>query len=317
VSVVLAVDIGGTKLAAAVVDDRGRIRGRGQVPAPVTTDPDEFFEGLVAGLMAALRGAGVLPDELAGVGVGCGGPMRWPEGLVSPLNIPAWRDFPLAMRLRAELDVPQVLVHNDAVALAVGEHWRGAGAGSDNLLAVTVSTGVGGGLILDGRLYHGKSGHVGHIVAEPGGPPCACGGRGCVEAIASGPSSVRWALESGWEPPAGTAADGLALSQAAAAGDPVARRAVQRSGRTVGLALASCAHALDVETAVVAGGFSRTGALFWDALRETFADHARMAFGAATRVVPSGAPADAGLLGAAAFVLLRERYGWEENRAAR
>jgi glucokinase len=314
VSLVLALDVGGTKLAAAVVDDRGRIRGRSRVPAAATTDPEEYFESVLVTLMAALRGADATPSDLEGVGVGCGGPMRWPQGVVSPLNIPAWRDFPLRDRLREELEVPLVRVHNDAVALAAGEHWRGAGAGAANLLAVTVSTGVGGGLVLDGRLYHGGSGnggHVGHVVVDPDGPACACGGRGCLEAVASGPSSVRWALEQGWQPDAGTPADGRALARSAANGDRVAQAAVGRAGAAVGLALASCAHLLDLDAAVISGGFSRSGQGFWDALRETFATHATMGFGARLRITPSSIPDDAGLLGAAAFLLLAERYGWD------
>ena len=309
---VLALDVGGTKLAAAVVDAEGRVRGRSRSPAPRTSDPEEFYEGLIATAAAAMRGAATTPGELAAAGCGCGGPMRWPEGAVSPLNIPAWRDFPLRARLAEDLAVP-VLLHNDAIALATGEHWRGGGAGTTNMLAITVSTGVGGGLVLGGRLYHGTSGnagHFGHIVAEPGGPACPCGGRGCVEAIASGPNTVRRAVDEGWRPPSGAEADGHALAAAAVAGDEVAVRNLARAGRAVGVGLATSAAMLDLQVAVVAGGFSRSGPLFWDALTEAFETHATMAFTRAMRVVPSTIPDDVGLLGAAAFVLEPERYGW-------
>jgi len=179
---VLALDVGGTKLAAAVVDDAGRILGRGRVPSPTGTDPEQLYEALLACAAAALRGADVIPGDLNGIGVAAAGPMVWPSGEVSPLNMPAWRGFPLRKRLAEEFACGRVLIHNDAVGLTVGEHWKGAGSGTSNLLGVTVSTGVGGGLILDGCLYHGFSGnagHVGHVVVEPDGPPCACGGRGC------------------------------------------------------------------------------------------------------------------------------------------
>jgi glucokinase len=311
--IALAIDVGGTKLAAATVDADGRIRGRSRVPVPRTEDPDELFESLVVCAFAALRGADVTPGELAAVGCGCGGPMRWPSGRVSPLNIPAWRDFPLRDRLVEEFATERVLVHNDAVALAAGEHWKGAGSASAHMLAVTVSTGVGGGLVLGGALYHGASGnagHVGHIVVEPDGPACSCGGRGCLEAIASGPNTVRRALAEGWRPGPGAEPDGRAVAAAAAAGDEVAARNLTRSGAAVGVALASCVHALDLEVAVVAGGFSQSGPIFWEALRASYGAHARLAFAAGARVVPSERPADAGLLGAAAFVLLPDRYGW-------
>ena len=230
---VLALDVGGTKLAAAVVDTAGRILGRGRVPSPTGTDPELLYEALLACAAAALRGADVTPGDLDGVGVAAAGPMVWPSGEVSPLNMPAWRGFPLRKRLATEFASDRVLIHNDAVGLTVGEHWKGAGAGTSNLLGITVSTGVGGGLILDGRLYHGYSGnagHVGHVVVEPDGPSCACGGRGCLEAIASGPNTVRRALDDGWRPGPGVVADGVALAAAAAAGDAVALRNVARAG---------------------------------------------------------------------------------------
>jgi glucokinase len=313
VPVVLALDVGGTKLAAAVVDGTGRIRSRSRVPTPATGSAEALYEALLACAAAALRGADVAPYDLDGIGVACGGPMRWPEGAVSPLNIPAWRDFPLRRRLAAEFDGPPVLVHNDAVALATGEHWKGAGAGRSHLLAMTVSTGVGGGLVLGGRLHHGASGnggHVGHLVVEPDGPPCACGGRGCLEAIASGPHTVARALADGWTPPDPDHADGPALAAAAAAGDKVASASLTRSGQAVGRALASCANLLDLEVAAVAGGLASSGPSFWDPLHEAFAVHARMAFAAACQVIPARLGADTVLLGAAAFLLLGDRYGW-------
>ena len=315
---VLALDVGGTKLAAAVVDDAGRILGRGRVPSPTGTDPELLYEALLACAAAALRGADVLPGDLDGVGVAAAGPMVWPSGEVSPLNMPAWRGFPLRKRLAEEFDAERVLIHNDAVGLTVGEHWKGAGSGTANLLGITVSTGVGGGLILDGRLYHGTSGnagHVGHVVVEPDGPVCACGGRGCVEAIASGPNTVRHALDDGWRPRPGVVADGVALAAAAAAGDQVALRNVSRAGRAVGTAVASCANLLDLEVAAIVGGFSQSGPPFWEPLEQAFAAHAGFPFAAACRVVPGQLADTAGLLGAAAFVLVPERYGWDPDPA--
>jgi glucokinase len=316
---VLALDVGGTKLAAAVVDDTGRILGRGRVPSPTGTDPEVLYEALLACAAAALRGADVIPGDLGGIGVAAAGPMVWPSGEVSPLNMPAWRGFPLRKRLAEEFDAERVLIHNDAVGLTVGEHWKGAGAGTSNLLGITVSTGVGGGLILDGRLYHGttgNAGHVGHVVVEPDGPVCACGGRGCVEAIASGPNTVRNALDDGWRPRPGVVADGVALAAAAAAGDQVALRNVARAGRAVGTAIASCASLLDLQVAAIVGGFSQSGSSFWDPLQEAFAAHAGFPFAAACRVVPGQLTDTAGLLGAAAFVLVPDRYGWDPDPAS-
>jgi glucokinase len=315
---VLALDVGGTKLAAAVVDERGRVLGRGRVPSPTGTDPEPLYEALLACAAAALRGADVIPGDLDGIGVAAAGPMVWPSGEVSPLNMPAWRGFPLRKRLAEEFEAERVLIHNDAIGLTVGEHWKGAGSGAANLLGMTVSTGVGGGLILDGHLIHGASGnagHVGHVVVEHDGPACACGGRGCLEAIASGPNTVRHALDDGWRPGPGVVADGVALAAAAAAGHEVALRHVARAGRAVGTAVASCASLLDLEAAVISGGFSRSGPTFWEPLQQAFAAHAGFPFAAACRVLPGQLGDAAGLLGAAAFVLVPDRYGWDPDPA--
>ena len=205
---VLALDVGGTKLATAVVDATGGVVSHVEVPTPRSRDAEMIFEALQAAIAASLQQASVSIAGLLGIGAGSGGPMRYPEGIVSPLNIPGWREFPLRDRLIAAYDLPTV-VDNDAKAMALGEHWRGAGQGARCLLGMVVSTGVGGGIVVDGRLLdgaQGNAGHVGHVIVAPLGPRCACGARGCVEAIASGPSIARAAavaLERGTPPPCG------------------------------------------------------------------------------------------------------------------
>src|SRR5438067_9230646 len=155
----LAIDIGGSKLAAAVVDSGGRILVSAKVPTPHQRGLSA--DGLWRTVVGLVRGvASGAAGEFAGIGVGCGGPMRWPDGVVSPLNIAAWREFPLRDRLRDEFAGLPVRAHNDAVCLAVGEHWRGAGRGASYVLGMVVSTGVGGGLVLGGRLVDGISGNA-------------------------------------------------------------------------------------------------------------------------------------------------------------
>ena len=185
---VLALDIGGTKMAAAIVDADGRVAARDRIATSPSADAERLFANLAEMCEALLEAAPV-----AAIGSGCGGPMRYPSGVVSPLNIHAWRDFPLRERLARRFGLPTI-VDNDAKALALGERWLGAGRGSDNMLGMVVSTGVGGGFILDGQLRHGHSGnagHVGHIVVWPNGPRCGCGGCGCLEAVASGSGLAR------------------------------------------------------------------------------------------------------------------------------
>ncbi|GAA4224813.1 ROK family protein [Actinomadura meridiana] len=312
---VLAVDIGGTKLAAALVDPDGRVLADARVATPNPAVPDagglaaerlwRTLESLLGKLTADAGG-----PPLAGVGVGCGGPMAWPAARVSPLNIPAWRGFPLRARLRALYPGLPVRIHNDAICVAGGEHWRGAGRGYGNVLGVVVSTGVGGGLILGGRLVNGASGnagHVGHVVVDPGGPPCACGGRGCLEAVARGPALVAWAREQGWRPD-DPAATGVELAADARRGDPVAVAAMRRAGRAVGIALASTTHLCDLEVAALGGGLSQTGRLLFDPLEEAFRTHARLEFARRVEIVPAALGQTAGLVGAAALVLAQDRY---------
>jgi glucokinase len=241
-------------------------------------------------------------------GVGCGGPMRWPGGVVSPVNIPGWRDFPLGTRLADLLGVP-VRLHNDAVCAAVAEHWRGAGRGHPDMLGMVVSTGVGGGLVLADRVVDGASGnagHVGHVVVDPAGPVCGCGGRGCLEAVARGPAVVAWAVEHGWAPAA--PADGRALAAAARAGDAVALAAYERAGTMLGRGIASAVALLDVTVVVVGGGFAASGDLLFDPLRAAYARHAGLPHVRAARVLPAALGAETGLLGAAALVLAGDRY---------
>ncbi len=194
---ILAIDVGGTKMAAALVGPDGVPRRITRVATPQHADAQTLWKTLTD-LIDPLSGG------VAGVGVGCGGPMTWPDGEVSPLNIPAWRGFPLRARLAARFPGLPVRIHNDAVCVAVAEHWQGAGRGSADMLGMVVSTGVGGGLILGGRLINGgtgNAGHIGHVVVEPeGGPRCGCGGHGCLEAVARGPALTEWALSQGWTP---------------------------------------------------------------------------------------------------------------------
>jgi glucokinase len=307
---VLAIDIGGTKIAVGVVAATGEVLVSDR--APTIEGPDDSAEAVWDRLQTlcqrVLAAAGQV--SVQGVGVGCGGPMRWPEAVVSPVNLLAWRDFPLRERLSELFPGIPVRVHNDAVAVVVAEHWRGAGRGVANMLGMVVSTGVGGGLVLGGRLIDGRSGnagHVGHIVADPDGPLCGCGGRGCVEAIARGPALVEWAHDQGWR--AGEeAATAKVLADDALAGDKIAAKAFERAGRALGIGIASAVALCDVERVVVGGGISQVGELLFDPLERSLRTYARIEF---ARDVPVGRATldqNAGIVGASAFVLAGDRY---------
>jgi glucokinase len=286
VTAVLAVDVGGTKLAAAVAREDGTLAAEGSTPTPRTDDPEVLFAALVAVCERVRAGA-----RVAAIGVGCGGPMRWPEGMVSPLHLPAWRGFPLRARLAEAFDAPCV-VDNDAKAFALGEHWRGAGRDSRALLGVVVSTGVGGGFVLEGRPLHGsrgQAGHIGHVPALPDGPQCRCGARGCVEAVASG-----WAIERRG------GADAAELAARVRAGDADAASIFADAGVALARGIAAAAALLDLDAVVLGGGVA-LGA--WDllepALRAELSVRARLEFTRDLRVERAALGERAGLVGAA------------------
>jgi len=293
-------------MAAGLVDAGGRVSGARRVKTRQGRRADEAaLWRMVERLVADVAGE----VQVGGVGVGCGGPMAWPAGEVSPLNIPGWQDFPLRERLGDLFPHAPVHLHNDAICFAVGEHWRGAGRGVGNLLGMVVSTGVGGGLVLGDRLVDGASGnggHIGHVVVDPEGPECSCGGRGCLEAVASGPRLARWAQEQGWQ--GGRDNSAVALAADARRGHEVALRAMDRAGTALGVAIASATHLCDLDVVAVGGGLSQAGPLLFDPLERALRRHARMAFTRDVRVVPAALGQDAGLVGAAALVLAGERY---------
>ena len=277
--VVLAVDIGGTKMEAGLLDGDGHILDRVRTPTPASSGPDEIFGALSHAVTTLLERTSVTP---VACGVGCGGPMEPGGETVSPLNIGGWRGYPLLSRLHGLVGVP-VTVDNDAKALALAEGWLGAARGHPDYLAMVVSTGVGGGIVLNGRLLDGaggNAGHIGHVVVEPDGRACACGGRGCLEAEVSG------------------------TAIAALTGRPAAEadRAVRiRCGTLVGRAVASVANLLDLQLAVVAGSVALGfGDEFFTAAQDEIAARCGLDFARPTRIRPGGLGADGPLIGAAA-----------------
>jgi glucokinase len=236
--------------------------------------------------------------------------MEWPAGRVSPLNIPAWRSFPLRERLAEHFPGRPVRLHNDAICMAVGEHWRGAGRGRRTMLGMVVSTGVGGGLVLDGRLINGatgNAGHIGHVVVDPDGPDCVCGGRGCVEAIARGPALAAWAQSEGWRP-GEASATAKELADDAAQGHPVGQAALRRAGRALGIGIASATHLCDLEVVAIGGGLAQAGSLLFDPLEEALRAHVGLDYAREVRVVPAALGQSAGLIGAAALLFAADRY---------
>ncbi|MEV8065767.1 MULTISPECIES: ROK family protein [unclassified Streptomyces] len=301
---VAALDIGGTKIAAALVDGRGGILVRAQRATPAQEDGDTVMRA-VTDVLGELT-ASPLWERVAALGIGSAGPVDASAGTVSPVNVPGWRGYPLVERVRAAIGGLPVELIGDGVAITAAEHWQGAARGHDNALCMVVSTGVGGGLVLGGRLHPGptgNAGHIGHISVDLDGDPCPCGSRGCVERIASGPNIARRALENGWRPGPDGDASAAAVAAAARAGDPVAVASFERAARALAAGIAATATLVEIDIAVVGGGVGKAGEVLFAPLRKALTDYATLSFVQRLKVVPARMGTDAGLVGAAAAAL--------------
>ncbi|QEV16790.1 ROK family protein [Streptomyces alboniger] len=301
---VAALDIGGTKIAGALVDGRGRILLRAQRPTPAREDGDTVMRA-VEQVLAELT-AGDLWREVTAVGIGSAGPVDASAGTVSPVNVPGWRGYPLVDRVRAATDGLPVHLVGDGVAMTAAEHWQGAARGHDNALCMVVSTGVGGGLVLGGKLHPGptgNAGHIGHISVDLDGDPCPCGARGCVERIASGPNIARRAVEGGWRPGPDGDTSAAAVASAARAGDPVALASFERAAQALAAGIAATATLVEIDIAVIGGGVAKAGDILFTPLRRALREYATLSFVRRLTVAPAVTGTDAGLVGAAAAAL--------------
>ncbi|MBO1330232.1 ROK family protein [Streptomyces sp. VRA16 Mangrove soil] len=301
---VAALDIGGTKIAGALVDDRGHILARTQRPTPAQED-GETVMGAVEAVLTELTESDLWPKAGA-VGIGSAGPVDRSAGTVSPVNVPGWRAFPLVDRVRSATGGLPVELVGDGVAITAAEHWQGAARGHDNALCMVVSTGVGGGLILNGALHPGptgNAGHIGHISVDLDGDPCPCGARGCVERIASGPNIARRALAAGWQPGPDGDTTAAAVAAAARAGDPIAVASFERAAKALAAGIAATATLVEIDIAVIGGGVAKAGDVLFAPLRRALRDYATLSFVQRLTVVPASTGTDAGLVGAAAAAL--------------
>jgi len=310
--IVIAGDFGGTNLRAALVTETGEILVRHEVSTTPDASPDGALEGIGDLLMKVRDYGSELPvaASLAVAGLIDGENGRV---LASP-NIPAFRNLGLTLPLSERLGIP-VLIANDASAAALGEFRFGAGQGTRHLLHATLGTGIGGGIVIDGRLYKGTqglAGELGHIVLDTDGPPCGCGSRGCLEAMAGGIALGRRAqrlVESGGAPILAEIASGRSatagdLAEAARRGEVAAIAEIREGGHIIGIGLGSIINVLNPDVVTLSGGLLGMGDFLLDPLR---AGLASLAFGPAanTPVRISTLGADAGLLGAAAVALAK------------
>jgi glucokinase len=311
----LGLDVGGTKLAAGVVDLDGTVRSRLVIPSRVEDGPVAMIARLVGLGRDAVAASGVPWADIPVVGIACGGPLDPVAGIIqSPPGLPGWDEVPLVARVTEALDLPAV-VDNDATAGAIAEWWYGAGRerGVRHLVYLTISTGVGGGLILDGQVYRGAAGNageLGHLTVDIHGRQCGCGRRGCVEAYASGTSIAARAREalSGTEPSILRALEtvtGRDVAEAAAAGDPLAARIWDETTEILGSAVANILDIFNPELVVLGGGVTRAGRQLLDPVRDLALSLAMAPARNAADVVLAGLGEDLGVVSAAAVAFER------------
>lgn len=304
----IGIDIGGTKTATGVVTEHGQILERIVIPTPQTDSGSATLEVLVS----AVRQLRKHRPDVSAIGVGAAGMVEWPSGYIRWAPNNAYEKLPLRELLAQETRLP-VVVENDANAAAAGEGRLGSGANCSDSVTLTVGTGIGGGIIINGQLYRGPTGigaEVGHLIVDPeGGVACGCGATGCLEAMASGSALGRAGRQAARADPSGVLAmlagspedvTGETVSRAARNGDPTARELFNQLGYWLGVGIASIVNLLDTQIVIVGGGIGECGELL---LRPTRLSFERFVFAHAHRTLPPIVPArlgaDAGLIGAA------------------
>lgn len=284
---ILGIDIGGTKCAVALGTPTGEIIARNEIPTPPSAGPDKVLALLTSGAHK-LVSTNLPPNEtLQGIGISCGGPLDTKTGIVySPPNLPGWEAVPVRALFEARFPGVKVVLENDANATALAEWRYGAGQGVQNLVFMTMGTGIGGGLILDGRLYHGANdlaGEVGHQTILRDGPLCFCGKRGCLEALASGPAIARLAQDSlqygGGRRLIEMAGKASAITahhvvDAAIEGDPLCRSVLEEAGTYMGIGLANIIQILNPDRIVLGTIAVHAGDLILEPIRRTVREFA-------------------------------------------
>ena len=310
---VLGIDLGATNAKLGLVTNGGGVVRR----TAIATEPDDGPEATVQRICRAAVGllgeAGVRPGDLLGAGVAAAGSVDAERGVLRYWpNVPTWRDVPLQAMFSERLGLP-CTVENDGNAAALAEHWIGVGQGFSSLVLLTLGTGIGGGAILNGRLWrgaNGAAGELGHMCIDPDGPPCNCGSRGCLQAYAGARGIVRRmeaALDASEDSVlAGRRSELTAerVHRAALDGDEAARRNIADTGRYLGVGISNLLHLLNPEVVALSGGVTAAGEMLMAHLRAEVAARTLEASRRGVRIAFSAVPGDAGVIGAARRFLM-------------
>lgn len=310
----IGIDVGGTNVKIALVDEKGKIKYSNSVPTRAEMGYEYTVNNIKQAIYDLLKETKLEPKNIEGIGFGFPGQVDYKSGIVrlAP-NIPGWVDVPIAKLIEDEFHIP-TRVDNDVRCAALGELNFGAGKGCENLICITVGTGIGSGLIVNGKLVRGASnaaGEIGHIKIQMNdGPICGCGDTGCLEAFASGPSIVAMAedyIRGGKSTKFREMANSNPITpyivcEAAKAGDPVAKRIFTIMGEYIGIGMASVVNLLNPEKIIVGGGVADAGEILMTPLKETLKKRAMKIAGEAVEVVPAQLGNTAGVIGASLLI---------------
>jgi glucokinase len=306
-----AVDIGGTKLAVGLVDESGNVLQKDETPTGSSSHYSAGLQNIADMLGGMARSARA---QITGIGIGSTGPVDPVTGELGEVDfLPHWRHQNLVRDLTSAFGV-KVALENDADAGALGESRWGAGQGASRLIYVTVGTGIGGGIILDGRLYRGVGGahpELGHHVIDLSGPPCSCGSRGCWESLAAGPAVVSWV--EGQTRARDSYQTAKQICELALAGDELACRAIERETRYLGLGIANLVNLFTPDRIVLGGSLMRSASLFLDGIRREIAQACRFVPSEKTALALASLGEDSNLIGAAS--VWHYRFGCEVRPA--
>ncbi len=311
---IIVVDLGGTSFRVALADSTATFLNRNAEPTQASDGPQIGIQRIIETIQSTASTVGM--ENVKGIAVGTAGPIDPNNGIIlTPPSLPSWHNTPLKQHLEKAFHIP-IWVESDADMAAVGEHRFGAGQGFDRLVYFTVSTGIGGGIIFDGQLLRGSrisAAEIGHIIVDPRGPRCNCGGKGHVEAMASGTAIARMAKERISQRNTSSLVElcqndlspltAEMVVEAAHNGDTIANEVMREAGTSLGIAVASLIHTLDPDIVIIGGGVSNAGELILKPVRESVAEHAMTDFKDRTRIVQSQLGDDSGLYGAIAFAL--------------
>ena len=309
----IGIDVGGTNVKIALVDNKGKIIYSNSIPTRAEMGYEYTINNMKEAITELIKETKSDPKNIESIGFGFPGQIDYQKGIVrlAP-NIPGWVDVPIAEIMEKAFGIP-TRVDNDVRCAALGELNYGAGQGCDNLICITVGTGIGSGLVINGKLVRGASnaaGEIGHIKLDMnGGPLCGCGDRGCLEAFASGPSIVALAEEyikggksTKYRELANPDITPYIVSEAAKQGDPVAKRIFTIVGEYIGIGLASVVNLLNPEKIIIGGGVAAAGDLLLTPIKESLVKRAMPIAGSAVEIVPAQLGNSAGVIGASLLI---------------